>query len=259
MKTRNLINKLAKYFPKGIALKYHDYPGLQVGKLRENTDNILICLDFDEIVLKYMFDNNLLNEIDLIITHHPFIFGKKNDVLSKDKNKAKITDEIFKYNIPIYSYHTNFDEGKNGMNDALAQRLNLKNIHSLSKVPMARGGCLIEPMNVNDFALYAKNKLNVQYGLLLPYGKEIINNVAIIGGGGWYEFKEAQNEGYDIFISGDIPHHGRRDVISCHYNYLDLPHEIENIFMEQMKKVILEIDNTLNIITVEHEKCPKVI
>ena len=42
-------------------------------------------------------------------------------------------------------------------------------------------------------------------------------------------------------------------------NYLDLPHEIEKIFMPQMKKLLLEMDDSLEIIIVDHEKLPKVI
>ena len=126
-------------------------------------------------------------------------------------------------------------------------------------MPMARGGILKKSMNVNDFAKYAKEKLDVNYGLLLPYGKSEITSVAIVGGGGWYGYRNAQEEGYDIFISGDIPHHGRRGVISYQYNYLDLPHEIEKIFMKQMKKVLLDIDNQLNVMTIDHEELPKLI
>lgn len=259
MKTKALLKKLSKYYPKSIAKKYHDYPGLQTGKLKEDVKTILLCLDFDEIVFNKMKENNLLNKIDLIITHHPFIYGKKKYVFLNDQNKEKLCNLIDSYNIPICSYHTNFDEGINGMNDALTNELDLTNIKPLNTMPMARCGALKKSMNINDFAKYAKEKLDVDYGLLLPYGKSEISSVAIVGGGGWYGYRNAQEEGYDIFISGDIPHHGRRGVISYKYNYLDLPHEIEKIFMKQMKKVLLDIDNQLNIITIDHEELPKLI
>ena len=63
----------------------------------------------------------------------------------------------------------------------------------------------------------------------------------------------------DIYISGDAPHHIRRSVIQHKFNYLDLPHEIEKIFMPRMKEILLEYDPTLNIIIVDHECLPKVI
>ena len=70
-------------------------------------------------------------------------------------------------------------------------------------------------------------------------------------------FKNAKDEGYDVFISGDMPHHGQRDVILEKYNYINIAHEVENVFMEQMKKILNQIDNTLDVKIVIHEKVPE--
>ena len=51
MKTRTLLLKLAKWFPKSTAKRYHDHVGLMCGKLKEEVHKILLCLDFDEEVL----------------------------------------------------------------------------------------------------------------------------------------------------------------------------------------------------------------
>lgn len=259
MKTKELLKKLGKNYPIKISKKYHDFSGLQCGKIKEETKTIFLCLDFDELVLNYIKENNLLNKIDLIISHHPFIYGKKSEVLKCDLNKKVLYEEMQKLNIPIYSFHTNFDEGKDGMNDALINALELENIKVLETMPMARGGELKEEMDIIEFSKFAKNKLNVDYGLLLPYGIKKVKKIAIIGGGGWHYYKNAMDENYDIFVSGDCPHHGRREIILNKFNYLDLPHEIEKIFMKQFKKVLLNIDSTLTIYTLDHEKLPIVI
>jgi putative NIF3 family GTP cyclohydrolase 1 type 2 len=124
---------------------------------------------------------------------------------------------------------------------------------------MARGGNLPAPMEVRKFADYAKRKLGVSYGLLVPAGKEMVSSVATVGGGGWSFNQVAQKEGYDIFVSGDIPHHGRREIILRHYDYLELSHEIERIFIKQMTKILLNIDLSLTIISIDHEKKPELI
>ncbi len=259
MKTKTILYKLSKKFPKSIAKKYYDFPGLQIGKLKNDINSILLCLDFDDIVFNYMKENDLFDKIDLIITHHPFIFGTYKQVLNNDPLKLELTNKMLEKDIPIYSYHTNFDEGKDGMNDALANKLNLLNIRPLISDPMARGGELEEEMDVQGFSKFAKERLNVAYGELIDCGNKIIKTVAIVGGGGWHSYLNAKNEGYDIFISGDIPHHGRRGVVLNHYNYLNLPHEIEKIFMEQMERNLLEIDASLKIYKVDHEELPKII
>ena len=171
MKTKILLKKLARYFPKSLAESY-DHVGLQCGKIKEETNTILLCLDYDEEVYQYIIDNHLENKIDMIISHHPFIFGTRAKVLKKDPLKKVLYEKTLTLNIPVYSYHTNFDGGKEGMNDALTRELGLINIVKLESEPMARGGELIEAMEIHDFAKYAMKKLNVNYGLLI---NEFIN------------------------------------------------------------------------------------
>ncbi len=254
MKTRSLIKKLGDKFPKKTA-EFYDHPGLQVGHFKEETAKILLCLDFDDEVLPYV----LSFKPDMIITHHPFIFGKKKMVLSNDKVKAALYEKMEKLDIPIMSYHTNFDLGKDGMNDALAELLELEDIKPLETAPMARGGKLKRPMDVHSFAKFAKKAFKVDYGLLIANGKKTIESVAIIGGGGSREYISAMNEGYDIYISGDAPHHCRREIVLNHYDYLDFPHEIEHVFMDKMEEILLGMDPSLEIMKVDHEKLPEVI
>ena len=255
MNTKLLIRKLAQRYPKRLAKFYHDHVGLMTGKLPEEVHKIVLCLDFDWEVLP------LVAEVkpDLIITHHPFIYGTKYKVFKWDKNKEMLCNEIDALGIPVYSMHTNFDSGKDGMNDALTEALGLKNIYMPEKEPCMRIGELEEAMPVEEFAKFAKARLNMEYGLLIAEGPEMVKKVGIVGGGGSRDWPVARDEGCDIYISGDAPHHVRRSIVNEKYNYLDLPHEVEKIFMPQMKKILLSIDSSLEILMVDHEELPKVI
>ena len=249
MKTRSLIRKLASLYPQRLRESY-DYGGLQVGHFKEETNRIFLALDFDETLL-----NKVLSfKPDLIITHHPFFFGPKKAILEKDPEKKKAYDFLIEKGVPLVSYHTNFDRAKGGMNDALAKALELENIKPLEEDDMGRGGFLKKEMPIDDFVDYALEKLNAPYGGLINEGKKTIRSVAIIGGGGARSYLAALNEGYDIYLSGDCPHHVRREIILNHYNYLDLPHEIESIFIDSMTNVLLNIDHSLTITGVKHEK-----
>ena len=250
-----MLNKLAKRFPKRIAKDNHDHVGLMTGVLPNEVHKILLCLDMDWELLPQV------KEIkpDMVISHHPFIFGTKYQVFKRDLRKKELSDIMDSMNIPVYSFHTNFDTGKDGMNDALAEALDLENIYAPMKNPMMRIGELKEAMDVEEFAKFAKARFNIGYGLLVDKGPRMIKKVGIIGGGGSRSWALAKLEGCDIYISGDAPHYVRRDVVNEEYNYLDFPHEIEKIFMPRMKKLLLEMDPTLEIIEVDHEKLPKVI
>lgn len=254
MKARKMTQLFGRLYPQRLR-EFYDRGGVMVGRLKEDIHKVLLCLDFDDEVLPIA----LKERPDLILTHHPFIFGTRARVLNGDPIKKKLYERCLEEGFCVYSIHTNFDAGTPGMNDALANKLGLEGIKPLDNAPMARGGKLPRKMEVREFARYAKEKLGVSYGLLINEGKPIIETVAIIGGGGWRENILAQKEGYDIYISGDIPHHARRDIVLRKYNYLDLPHEIEKAFMDQMEKVLLSLDTNLKIIKIDHEKLPEVI
>ena len=255
MNTKLLLRKLATRYPKRLAKIYHDHVGLMTGKLPEEVRKIVLCLDFDYEVLPLIKEN----KPDLIITHHPFIYGTKYRVFKWDKLKEQLCNEIDALGVPVYSMHTNFDAGKGGMNDALVEALGLINIRTTEKDACMRIGELEEAMPVEEFAKFAKAKLDMDYGLLIAEGNQNIKTVGIIGGGGSRDWPIARDEGCDIYISGDAPHHVRRAIVNEKFNYLDLPHEVEKIFMPQMKKVLLSIDPTLEILMVDHEELPKVI
>jgi len=254
METRALLRKLAVYYPQRLR-DSHDFGGLMVGKLPSEVHSILLCLDFDDGV----YPLAVQNKPDIILTHHPFFFGTRYQVLKNDPIKANLYERMIEQKMVLLSYHTNFDAGTPGMNDELGEELGLVDIKPLLTAPMARGGRLLEPMEIHEFARYAKAKLGVDYGLLVGAGKKMVSSVALVGGGGWIENAAAQSEGYDIFLSGDCPHYGRREIVLRHYNYLDIPHEVEKAFMNRMTKTLLNIDQGLHILSVDHEKEPELI
>lgn len=253
MQSSKLMYHLRKWYPKSIAT-IGDFIGLQTGKIKKETNTILVCLDFDNDVF-----NKVKNEkIDLVLTHHPLIYGKRKEVLKFDPVKRALVKKIDKLKIPVYSMHTNFDSGVDGMNDNLAKAIGLKNIKPLKADPMIHGGVLKEPMEVNAFARFVKKALGLPSVFLIARGKKMVKKVAICGGAAGGCFKMAQDEGYDIFVSGDAPHHIRHDVNCYQFNYLEIWHEVEQIFIPVLARRLKALDKKLKIITV-NQPYPKVI
>lgn len=254
MKTKTFLRRISTRFPKRLAESF-DHVGLMTGQLPNEIHKVVLCLDMDWELLP------TIKKImpDIVISHHPFIFGSKYRVFKNDESKRLLDEEMLKLGIPVYSFHTNFDAGVGGMNDALSEALGLINVYAPESNSMMRIGELKEEMDIFSFASYAKHKFDVNYGLLIHDGQPMIKRIGIIGGGGSRDWTIAKDENCDIYISGDAPHHIRREIVNAHFNYLDLPHEIEKIFMPTMKKYLLEIDNSLEIYSFDHEKLPKVI
>lgn len=254
MNSKKLIKKLWKMFPLKVAKKYHDYVGLMVSHLKEETTKVVICLDVSPRVIEIALDN----QADLIISHHPFIYGKRKYVL-QDEYKLRLYNTLEINSLPVYSFHTNFDESPNGMNDALASALELEDITPITNCEMGRKGRLKEAMDIEDFSRYCLDKFHLDYCQLINKGKKIIQVIGIIGGSGARSYQEAMNDGCDIFLSGDTPYHIRREVIDKHLNYLHIDHEVEKIFIPQMTKILKSIDNTLIVIPVDDVEQSKLI
>lgn len=249
MNSKKLIKKLWKMFPLKVAKKYHDYVGLMVSHLKDETSKIVVCLD----VSPHVIEVALNNQVDLIISHHPFIYGKRKYVL-QDEYKLKLYNILEEHHLPVYSFHTNFDESPNGMNDALASALELEDITPITNCEMGRKGKLKVAMDIVDFSKYCLNRLHLDYCQLINKGQKMIQVVGIIGGSGSRSYQDAIDDGCDIFISGDTPYHIRREVIDKKLNYLHIDHEVEKIFIPQMTKILKQIDSSLNIIPVDDVK-----
>lgn len=156
LKTTTMLAMFAQRFPKRLAKPYRDYVGLMTGRLPTSLRKVYLALDMETLLL----DDVLAQRPDVVLTHHPLIYGTRNRVLRSDAKKAALVKALDKHKIPVYSLHTNFDEGVGGMNDALAVALGLSDIHPIEGCSIGRGGRLPQTMNHETFVAFAKEKLN---------------------------------------------------------------------------------------------------
>ncbi|MFG6114308.1 Nif3-like dinuclear metal center hexameric protein [Halobacillus sp. MO56] len=105
--------------PKHLAFDW-DKVGLQIGTLNKPVKNIMVTLD----VLENVVDEAVEKQVDLIISHHPVIFKPLNQI-NPDTPKGRVIQKLIKHEITVYAAHTNLDIAEGGVNDALAQALEL--------------------------------------------------------------------------------------------------------------------------------------
>lgn len=132
----------------------------------------LVTLDINAEVLNEAIDG----KYDLIVSHHPVIFGSLSALT--EKTPAAI---CFKNGISVISAHTNYDLSPIGVNKVLAQKLNLHNVVS-SNDSCFMIGELDKPMASDMFSEYVSKCLSAH----LRYNdctKEI-KTVAVCGGAG---------------------------------------------------------------------------
>ncbi|MBF0452023.1 MAG: Nif3-like dinuclear metal center hexameric protein [Candidatus Magnetomorum sp.] len=103
-----------------------DNIGLQVGDPKWTVRRVWMALD----PLPEVIQSAIEQKIDLIITHHPLLFDRLSCVNLADPVGRTIADAI-QHKIAIYAAHTNLDKVSHGINDILAKKLGMKEIHPI--------------------------------------------------------------------------------------------------------------------------------
>ena len=122
MKLSDLVNHLEYSVPPSFQESY-DNSGLQVGEMNKEINSALLSLDVTENVI----DEALSKGCDLVITHHPLIFGGLKRISGRTEVERVVLKAI-QNNISIYSMHTNLDIVKGGVSYRMAEKLGLENI-----------------------------------------------------------------------------------------------------------------------------------
>lgn len=151
--------------------------------------------------------------VNLILAHHPLIFGRLKGVTKGDPVGDMVRLGIT-YGIGVYSAHTNFDQVADGTADVLAQLLNLQGTTPLTPtatpdVGYGRVGDLPQPCSL------AALLQQIQTGLMPPdliYSPEAnlqqqVQRVAVLGGSGASFIKDVARSGAQVYLTSDCKFH----------------------------------------------------
>ncbi|WP_350344762.1 Nif3-like dinuclear metal center hexameric protein [Proteinivorax tanatarense] len=128
-----VVKEIENIAPKRLAYFSKDNNGLLVGDYNQNVEKLLVTLDVTEEIV----DEAINNQCQLIISHHPVIFGGINAVNSQSK-EGRIIIKAIQNGIAIYSAHTNLDVAWGGVNDSLAKKLGLKVTGVLDSIEVSK-------------------------------------------------------------------------------------------------------------------------
>ncbi|WP_222927204.1 Nif3-like dinuclear metal center hexameric protein [Thermosediminibacter litoriperuensis] len=122
---QTVINIIERLAPRKLALEW-DNVGLMVGDYSAKVDRILVALTVTPGVMNYAIEHKM----DMIISHHPFLF-KPLKSIKRDLPSGRMIYDAVKHDIVIYSAHTNLDVASGGVNDLLAGCLDLEGVEVL--------------------------------------------------------------------------------------------------------------------------------
>jgi dinuclear metal center YbgI/SA1388 family protein len=174
-----------------------DNVGLLLGSEDTEVDRILVALDATNPVIDEAKDLGA----GLIITHYPVIYHGLKAVAGDS-----IPWRAIAAGLSVICAHSNLDIAPGGVNDALADRLSLRDIRPLNAAGIGRIGLLETPMEASVFATYVRERLGAPAVRYHDNGKPL-RVVALCSGSGADYFYDAVTAGADVYVTGEMKHH----------------------------------------------------
>ncbi|WP_071395794.1 Nif3-like dinuclear metal center hexameric protein [Bacillus tuaregi] len=139
-----IIQLFEAFAPKQLAME-GDKIGLQIGRLNKPVERVMIALD----VLEDVVDEAIEKKVDLIIAHHPLIYRPLQNITT-DKLPGRMIEKLLKHEIAVYAAHTNLDVANGGVNDLLAEALQLTHTEVLAPTYEAKLKKLVVFVPIED-------------------------------------------------------------------------------------------------------------
>lgn len=197
MTITDFYSKIKELYPDSLRCEWDNDGIMCSDSLSKDVGKVLISLDATLPCLEYAKDNGY----DLVLTHHPMIFKPVSSVCGDDAVAKRI---IFclKNGISVISLHTRLDAGKGGVNDTLAELLNLSEVSVFGDDEAPEIGRL-GYTDISDgdlFADFVKEKVG---GNITKYISRPVKKVALVGGAAIEYADVARRLGCDTFITGE--------------------------------------------------------
>ena len=126
IEAKQIINIMNAWAPQSLAESW-DHPGLQIGNVHPPVKKVLVALDLTAENASYAADNG----VNLIISHHPFLFRSLHEI-DLGTYRGKIIETLIRSSIVSFAAHTNLDIARGGVNDVLAEKLSLSDVSGLA-------------------------------------------------------------------------------------------------------------------------------
>ncbi|MBO4996518.1 MAG: Nif3-like dinuclear metal center hexameric protein [Lachnospira sp.] len=244
MKCCEIMECLRQLSPEHYACDW-DNVGLLVGRKEQEVHSIMVALDASMEVIEQAIEK----QVDMLITHHPMIFGSIKTV-NEDTLVGRKILSLVENHMCYYAMHTNFDI-MGSMADLAAERLGLLQTSPLEITcedenglqGIGRIGYLEQEIALKDLTQQVKQAFALDK--LMVYGslEKKVNYIAISPGSGRSMIREALQRGVQVLITGDIGHHEGLDAAEEGLCIIDATHYgLEYIFTSFIKEYLKKQD-----------------
>ncbi len=183
-----------------------DNVGLLVGRRERNVESLMTCLTVTPASAAEAIDAGA----DLIVTHHPFPFHAVQQ-LTSDTVVGRLLLDLIAANVAVYSAHTAFDSAADGINQRLADGLELCDVAPLAPrldgPGAGRWGRLVPLISLAELAERLKRFLAIDHLHLVGRPEQTIHAAAVACGAA-DDFLEAARQAHcDAMVIGEARFH----------------------------------------------------
>ena len=239
-----------------------DNVGLLCGRKGKDVKKILVALD----PFRNVIDEAIELGADLIVTHHPLIFGEDIKAVNEDTETGRCLLKLIEHGIAAINAHTNLDLAPGGINDVLAEKLGLQAVEVVSPegtdaqgrpYDLLRAG-FVDEQSLEQFLHTVKSSLNCDGLRYVNCGKPV-HKVCVGGGSCGGAYAEAAAHGCDTLVTADVKYNQFRSAFETGINLIDAGHfHTENptmpILAEKLRDAFPEIQVE---ISKKHTDCMK--
>ncbi len=185
-----------------------DAVGLLVAPVRPTVDRVMTCLTLTPRVAA----EAVRERTDLVVAHHPLPF-RPVPRITPATGPGRVLLELIHAGIGIWSSHTAWDSAAGGINDQLAQVLDLAAVApiepdaELPLVGFGRAGTAPAGSTVADLAARAAAALGVEHVQVAGDAARAAGRVGIVCGSGGDCVEQVRRGGCDTLVTGEIKLH----------------------------------------------------
>ena len=125
----DILNLLESRYPSAWAMS-GDKIGLEVGHPEKQVEALLVALEVTPAVIAEAAQLGA----QLLLTHHPLLYQPLHNV-REDQPSGKLLADLLRNGLAMVSCHTNLDIAPGGLNDYLAEKLELLDLDVLTPTP----------------------------------------------------------------------------------------------------------------------------
>ena len=231
---QELENKLNSYL-KVNEIRENALNGLQVGDTKANVNRISFAVD----ACQYSISESAKANADILIVHHGLFWGTQLAIRDTLYDRIQL---LVKNNITLLAYHLPLDmHPEIGNNICIARHMGLDNLHNFGDyhgMNIGYSGVLPEPLTIKKIADILPESMNKNIEIL-PYGKKMIQTVAVVSGGYAKGVHEAITENIDLYITGEGLYDVYHTIRDSRINVIYAGHyETETIGIQALQKWI---------------------